>query len=85
MIVDKVWKLTNTVSEVINPVIHTHTDDPLSRIMCDPIVPPVTVCHTGKRGRTVSDDAGGKFLSETSTSVRGQCVGESSTGGQTTD
>ena len=34
----------------------------------------------GKRGRTVSDDAGGKFLSETSKSVSGQCVGESSTG-----
>jgi hypothetical protein len=33
----------------------------------------------GKKGRTVSDDAGGKSLSETSKSVRGQCVGESST------
>ncbi len=31
----------------------------------------------GKRGRTTSDDAGGKSLSDTSTSVRGQCVGES--------
>ena len=35
----------------------------------------------GKRGRTVSDDVGGNFLSDTSTSVREQCVGESSTGG----
>ena len=34
----------------------------------------------GKRGRTVSDDAGGKSLSETSKSVCGQCVGENSTG-----
>ena len=34
----------------------------------------------GKKGRTVSDDAGGKSLSETSKSARGQCVGESSTG-----
>ncbi len=34
----------------------------------------------GKRGRTVSDDTGGKSLSDTSTSVRGQCVGERSTG-----
>jgi hypothetical protein len=33
----------------------------------------------GKRGRTVSDDAGGKSLSDTSTSVCGQCVGERST------
>ena len=32
----------------------------------------------GKRGRTASDDAGGKSLSDTSTSARGQCVGESS-------
>ncbi len=34
----------------------------------------------GKRGRTASDDADGKSLSETSKSARGQCVGESSTG-----
>ncbi len=33
----------------------------------------------GKRGRTASDDAGGKSLSETSKSVCGQRVGESST------
>jgi hypothetical protein len=38
----------------------------------------------GKRGRTVSDDAGGKSLSETSNSVCGQCVGESSTGAKST-
>ena len=37
-----------------------------------------------KRGRTVSDDAGGKSLSDTSTSVCGQCVGESSTGVKST-
>ena len=34
----------------------------------------------GGKGRTVSDDAGhlmgGKSLSDTSTSARGQCVGE---------
>ncbi len=33
----------------------------------------------GKRGRTASDDAGGKSLCETPKSARGQCVGESST------
>ncbi len=38
----------------------------------------------GKRGRTVSDDVGGKSLSHTSTSVCGQCVGESSTGVKST-
>jgi hypothetical protein len=38
----------------------------------------------GKRGRTVSDDVGGKSLSDTSTSTRGQCVGESSTGSKST-
>ncbi len=38
----------------------------------------------GKRCRTASDDAGGKSLSETSKSVRGQCVGESSTGAKST-
>ena len=38
----------------------------------------------GKRGRTVSDDVGGKSLSETSKSVRGQCVGESSTRAKST-
>ena len=38
----------------------------------------------GKRGRTASDDAGGKSLSDTSTSARGQCVGESSTGAKST-
>ena len=86
---------------------HTHRHNPLSRILCAPIAPHVTVCYyytmkrllfcfslmvlknfppsckmkkrneksnTGetvkdKRGRTVSDDAGGKSLSDTSTSV----------------
>jgi hypothetical protein len=38
----------------------------------------------GKRGRTASDDAGGKSFSDTSTSARGQCVGESSTGAKST-
>ena len=38
----------------------------------------------GKRGRTVSDDVGGKSLSDTSTSTRGQCVGERSTGAKST-
>ena len=38
----------------------------------------------GKRGRTASDDTGGKSLSDTSTSARGQCVGESSTGAKAT-
>jgi hypothetical protein len=37
-----------------------------------------------KRGRTVSDDVGGKSLSDTSTSARGQCVGERSTGVKST-
>jgi len=59
---------------------HTHRDNPLSRILCAPIAPPVTVCKQsdktntgevgkGKKGRTVSDDAGGKSLSDTSTSA----------------
>jgi hypothetical protein len=39
----------------------------------------------GKRGRTASDDAGGKSLSETSKSARGQCVGESSTGAKSAE
>jgi hypothetical protein len=29
---------------------HTHRDNPLSRIMCAPFAPPVTVCHTVKIG-----------------------------------
>ena len=37
------------------------------------------VGNKGKRGRTDSDDVGGKSC-ETSKSVCGQCVGESSTG-----
>ena len=37
-----------------------------------------------KRVRTVSDDTGGKSLSDTSTSACGQCVGESSTGVKST-
>ena len=38
----------------------------------------------GKRGRTASNDAGGKSLSDTSTSTCGQCVGERSTGVKST-
>ena len=38
----------------------------------------------GKRGRTASDDSGGKSLSETSKSGCGQCVGENSTGVKST-
>jgi hypothetical protein len=34
----------------------------------------------GKRGRTASDDTGGKSLSEKSKIACGQCVGEKSTG-----
>ncbi len=37
-----------------------------------------------KRGRTVSDDEGGKSLSDTSTSTCGKCVGERSTGTKST-
>jgi hypothetical protein len=29
---------------------HTHRDNPLCQIMCAPIAPPVTVCHTVKIG-----------------------------------
>ena len=39
--------------------------------------------NKGKRGRTASDNAGGKSC-ETSKSARGQCVGESSTGTKST-
>jgi hypothetical protein len=55
---------------------HTpHRDNPLSRIMCDKSDEKT---NTGegdkdKRNRTVSDDVGGKSLSETSKSVCGQC------------
>ena len=38
----------------------------------------------GKRGRTASDDVGGKSLTDTSTSTCGQCVGERSTGAKST-
>ena len=38
----------------------------------------------GKRGRTASDDVGGKSLSVTSTSECGQCVGASFTGVKST-
>ncbi len=88
---------------------HTHRDNPLSRIMCDPRLAPIAarprhgVSHCensttslfffkkkstprakmvkrndktntgegveGKKGRTVSDDPGGKSLSDTSTSA----------------
>ena len=42
--------------------------------MCDPIAPPVTVCHTVKIRLLFCfflkvDDAGGKYLSDTSTSA----------------
>jgi hypothetical protein len=50
MIVDNVWKSTNTVRVGLDVGPHTHRDNPLSRIMCAPIVPPVTVCHTVKIG-----------------------------------
>ncbi len=110
---------------------HTHRDNPLSRIMCAPIAPPVTVivlhlknlitflfCYffpffsssisfasifsvkmkkrndqtntgeggKGQRSRNASDiaDPRWKSLSDTSTSARGQCVGESSTGAKST-
>jgi hypothetical protein len=46
MIVDKVWKLTNTVRVGLDARSYTHIDNPLSRIMCAPIAPPVTVCYT---------------------------------------
>ncbi len=122
MIVDKVWKLTNTVRVGLDARSSHARDNPLSRIMCARITPFVTVCYTtlhyenlttfcfsgiffssvsckmkkrnektntgegdkGKRGRTASDDVGGKSLSDTSTSVRGQCVGEFSTGAKST-
>ncbi len=50
MIVDKVWKLTNTVRPGLDWILgpHTQRDSPLSRVMCDPIAPPVTVCYTMK-------------------------------------
>jgi hypothetical protein len=93
MIVDKVWKLTNTVRFGLDDRSSHTRDNPLSRIMC-----PSVSCKmkkrnektitgeggNGKRSRTVSDDAGGKSLSDTSTSAREQCVGERSTGAKST-
>ena len=57
---------------------HTHRDNPLSRIMCDPgkSVEKTNTGDggTGKRGRVAPDDVGGKSLSEKSKTVRVQCV-----------
>jgi hypothetical protein len=55
MIVDKVWKLTNTVRVGLDVRSSTNTGEG----------------GKGKRHRTVSDDVGGKSLSETSKSVCG--------------
>jgi hypothetical protein len=48
MIVDNVWKLTNTVRVGLDVSPHTQRENPLSRIMCASIAPPVT----GDRGVT---------------------------------
>jgi hypothetical protein len=115
MIVDKVWKLTNTVRVGLDArSSHTHRQSTFPDNVCSYWTPCHGVSHyeilttflffwncfsippakmvksnektntreggEGKRGRTVSDDTGGKSLSETSKSVCGQYVGESSTG-----
>jgi hypothetical protein len=95
MLVDKVWKLTNT-SRVGLVVRSSHSqrqftfpDNVCGNFFSIPRRRGMKKTKTGegdkgKRGRIVSDDAGGKSLSETSTSVCGQCVGENSTGVKST-
>jgi hypothetical protein len=90
MIVDKVWKLTNTVRVGLDArSSHTQRQSTFPDNVCS-YCPPCHSCKMkkrnektntgeggkGTRGRTASDDAGGKSLSDTSTSVCGQCVGE---------
>ena len=123
IIVDKVWKLTNTVRVGLDRrSSHAQRQSSFPGNVCSHCPPCHVVSHyenlttflffwkfffnpqenalakmvksyektntgegdQGKRGRTSSDDVGGKSLSDTSTSVRGQCVGESSTGATST-
>ncbi len=44
MIVDKVWKLTNTVRVGLDARSSHAQTQSTSRILCAPIAPPVTVC-----------------------------------------
>ena len=94
MIVDKVWKLTNTVRVGLDArSSHTQTQSTFPDTVCSYCPPCHGVFHyenlttflffskknfppsckmkksNDKRGRTVSDDAGGKSLSDTSTSA----------------
>jgi hypothetical protein len=91
MIVDKVWKLTNTVWVGLDArSSHAQRQSTFPDHVCSYCPPCHSVSHytgeggKGKRGRTDSDDAGGKSLSETCKSTCGQSVGESSTGEKST-
>ncbi len=95
MIVDKVWKL-NTVRVGLDAHGVSHYENLTTFLFFWKFsIPPAKMAKSnektntgeggkGKRGRTVSDDAGGKSLSETSKSERGQSVGERSTGAKST-
>ena len=72
MIVDKVWKLTNTVRvELDARSSHARRQSSFPDNVCS-CCPPKTNTGEGvkgKKSRTVSDDSGGKSLSDTSTSA----------------
>ena len=87
MIVDKVWKLTNTVRVGLDArSSHAQRQSTFPDNVCSYCPPCHGVLHYENLTTflSVSDDAGGKSLSDTSTSARGQCVGESSTGAKST-
>ena len=69
MIVDKVWKLTNTVRIGLDVrSSHAQTQSTFPDTVCS-YCPPWGEAVKDKRGRTASDDTGGKSLSDTSTSA----------------
>ena len=72
MIVDNVWKSTNTVRVGLDVrSSHPQRQSTFPDNVCSYCPPCQGVSQgvTGKKGRTVSDDAGGKSLSDTSTSA----------------
>ena len=81
MIVDNVWKLTNTVRvglDARSSHVRRQSSIPRAKMVKRSDKTNTGEGGKGKKSRTVSDDSGGKSLSDTSTSARGQCVGESS-------
>ena len=85
MIVDKVWKLTNTVRVGLDArSSHTQRQSTFPDNVCSYCIYLFALWRGCQRqkGQDYSDDVGGKSLSDTSTSARGKCVGENSTGGK---